>query len=93
MTAITVPSPAATAEPRGAAWAAQAALWALGSLRLAHRRAGAPAAAAAAAASTANERASRQREAAAVRRLADSWRLQDPRFAADLQAAADRHDA
>jgi hypothetical protein len=32
------------------------------------------------------------REAAAVRALADSIRQTDPRFAADLCAAADRHE-
>ncbi len=31
-------------------------------------------------------------EATAVRRLADEMRGQDPRFAADLYAAADRHE-
>lgn len=31
-------------------------------------------------------------EAAELRRYAQTWASHDPRFAADLQAAADRHD-
>ena len=34
----------------------------------------------------------RAREAASVRALADSYMRTDPRFAADLYAAADRHE-
>ena len=34
----------------------------------------------------------RAREAASVRTLADSYQRTDPRFAADLYAAADRHE-
>ena len=34
----------------------------------------------------------RQSEAAKLRRYADSLRMADPRFAADLFAAADRHE-
>lgn len=81
MTTITIARPATVLEPRGAAWAAQAA-WSVWQLfgRVSASR------------SQWREVADRVAEAAAVRRLADSWRDQDPRFAADLYAAADRHE-
>lgn len=81
MTTITIARPATVREPRGAAWAAQA-VWSVWQFlsRLSASR------------SELRETAGRVAEAAAVRRLADSWRDQDPRFAADLYAAADRHE-
>ncbi len=84
MTTITVNSPIPVTEPRGSVWAAQAASAILGflghtgqALRAGTRQASSK---------------SRVREATHVRRLADSLREQDPRFAADLYAAADRHE-
>ncbi len=77
MTTITVTRPATVIEPRGAAFAAQAAARALAFMSgLLARR----------------EQRSRNAEASHVRRLADSLRQEDPRFAEDLYAAADRHE-
>lgn len=81
MTTITVARPATVVEPRGAIWAAQA-VWSVWQFISRH----------AAARSEFRAAVNRVAEAAAVRRLADSWRDQDPRFAADLYAAADRHE-
>ena len=81
MTTITVTRPATVLEPRGAAWAAQAAarvLSFLGGL-LARRE-------------QRVAQGTRNAEASHVRRLADSLRTEDPRFAEDLYAAADRHE-
>ena len=80
MTTITVVSPLAVQEPRGAVWAA----WAFGHLltwfvRAAERRA------------LRRQALSRATEAAAVRAYAHDLEALDPRFAADLRAAADRH--
>lgn len=81
MTTITIARPTNVAAPRGAAWAATAAArllawWDAHATRRAVVRA----------------HADRVSEAAEVRRLADSWRPVDSRFAADLYAAADRHE-
>ena len=76
MTTMTVQSPALVAEPRGARWAAQAAVGVLEVLNQAGRRWRAH-----------REAANRLGQAAAVRRLAASWQDIDPRFAADLFAA------
>ncbi|MBL8328832.1 MAG: hypothetical protein JNJ71_08265 [Rubrivivax sp.] len=81
MTTISIHRPATVAEPRGARWAAEAAWQFLsGASRLGQ---------AWRAARVTQDRLS---EAAAVRRLAVSWQDVDPRFAADLFAAADRHE-
>jgi hypothetical protein len=81
MTTISVTRPATVIEPRGAAWAAQAAARALAFVSglLARRE-------------QRIEQTGRHAEASYVRRLADSLRTQDPRFAEDLYAAADRHE-
>lgn len=81
MTTITVQRPATVRVPRAAPIAAAIALKLLGAVeQLVTRR---------------RERraeADRLAEAAAVRRYADEVRAVDPRFAADLYAAADRHE-
>lgn len=65
--------------PRGARWAAEAALAFIGALRRVFaRREAAPRSPAV--------------EAEALRRYAMTLRASDPGFAADLLAAADRHD-
>ena len=81
MTVITVNIPAKISEPRGSVVAARwfAALlngFNLASARRASRR----------------QAADRQAEAAQVRNYARQMAEQDPRFAADLCAAADRHE-
>ncbi len=80
MTTVTTVHPADVGMPRGSVWAAQAAL-ALGDAlhRLFTRR----------------PRAARSRgeEAESLRAYALSIRQSDPGFAADLYAAADRHEA
>ncbi len=82
MTSVTVTGiPAAVRAPRGAEWAAQAAAvaWRLLSQRsVSRRRVGPPSA---------------TRAAAAVRAMARQHVATDPGFAADLMAAADRHEA
>jgi hypothetical protein len=84
MTTITITRPAPVAAPRGALWAASAAAALLRGF--ASRRTPVD--------TLAREALDeRQAEAAKVRRLADEWRTVDPRFAADLYAAADRHEA
>lgn len=81
MTTITVTTPVLVAEPRGARWAAGAASWvaeSIGQWRRARQHA--------------QQLRTRTEEASEVRRLADSMAALDPRFAADLYAAADRHE-
>jgi hypothetical protein len=84
MTTITVNTPAKVTAPRGAVWAGKLFAVALGALeRLS--------------ASVAERQmhrvvSSREAEAARVRRYAQEVMAQDPRFAADLFAAADRHE-
>ncbi|MCY7315103.1 MAG: hypothetical protein LH480_05635 [Rubrivivax sp.] len=81
MTTITVRTPATVRAPRGAAWAADIFAAGLNAWRLA--------------AEGRQQRlatSTRQREAAEVRRLAQQMMAMDSRFAADLFAAADRHE-
>lgn len=81
MTTITVSTPAKVAAPRGAAWAANGFAAVLSWLE--------------ALGETRTERralADRLAEAARVRIYAQDVLAQDPRFAADLMAAADRHE-
>lgn len=81
MTTVSLARAAVVQAPRGAEWAAQ--IWMAvqaGFDRQAAKRA---------------ERAAARsvmRDALEVRELADSLRHQDPRMAADLMAAADRHE-
>jgi hypothetical protein len=81
MTTVSVYAAVNTRAPRGATWAASAAVsvWRL-LAGLVGRRAAAAAPTPAA-------------EAAAVRELARQFTVSDPGFAADLYAAADRHEA
>jgi len=79
MSTITVTGIAKVSEPRGALWAARAAA-ALGRLLARRPRERSPAESAA-------------REAAMVRAMACHHMSTDPGFAADLMAAADRHEA
>ena len=81
MTTITTMVPAAVRIPR----AAPAAAWLFGTLLNAIRRAGE-------ARSLGSAQARRRSEARDARRHALSVQAQDPRFAADLLAAADRHE-
>lgn len=81
MTTITVNTPAKVAEPRGAAWAANAFARLLKWMDANAARREAQRA-----------EASRVSEAARVRLYAQEVMAQDPRFAADLFAAADRHE-
>ena len=84
MVTITVHTPSPVAVPRGAALAANLMSRVLNWLEaVAERRA-----------TAALRRNSDRRgiEAARLRRYAQTWVSQDPRFAADLMAAADRHD-
>ena len=80
MTTITVLRPVFVPQPRAAAWAARAFVQLLSWFE-----------------SSAEHRALRRRargraaEAAAVRAYAHEMEFRDPRFAADLRAAADRH--
>jgi hypothetical protein len=81
MTTITVNTPAKVAEPRGARWAAVAFARLLKWMET----------------TTAQRELkrvvqSRTAEAARVRMYAQEVMAQDPRFAADLFAAADRHE-
>lgn len=81
MTAITVHSPASIAVPRASRWAALA----FTSVLAWFERQGAE--------RTARQlQADRITEAAAVREYAQRYASHDPRFAADLLAAADRHE-
>jgi hypothetical protein len=81
MTTITILRPAKVQAPRAAAWAARAFLTLLAWFE-----------------KSADQRAqralviTRASEAAAVRAYADEVQALDPRFAADLRAAADRHE-
>ena len=84
MTSITVTGiPAAVRTPRGAEWAARgaAAVWRLLSHWAVSRRAEP---------SSADHQA--VHAAAAVRAMAQRYAATDPGFAADLRAAADRHE-
>lgn len=80
MTTITTVHPASITAPRGAVWAASAAvaLVAVVQRMINRRRVATP--------------RSRAEEAEAVRRYAQTLRASDPGMAADLFAAADRHD-
>jgi hypothetical protein len=81
MTTITVIRPQAVAAPRAAAWAARLFLRLWNAVEaMAETR-------------TARRQArSRAEEAASVRAYALEMEAIDPRYAADLRAAADRHD-
>jgi hypothetical protein len=81
MTTITINAPAKVSAPRGAVLAAHWFAALLNGIQaLADRRA-------------AHRRGvDRQAEAAEVRNFAHQVALEDPRFAADLYAAADRHE-
>ena len=81
MTTITVHTPAPVRAPRGAAWAAHLFALLLNSWRQASERRQQHLAL-----------STRQREAAEVRRLGQQMMAMDSRFAADLFAAADRHE-
>lgn len=82
MTTITVNSPASISVPRGAIWAGNLAAAFLHWLGRASSRT----------VDAAQAARSRHAQASEVRRMADQWRAVDPRFAADLYAAADRHE-
>lgn len=81
MTTITVNAPAKVSAPRGANFAATlfSALLRWFETKAEHR-------------AERLEQASRQAESARVRLYAQEMLAQDPRFAADLFAAADRHE-
>jgi hypothetical protein len=81
MTTITVNTPAQVAEPRGARWAAATFARLLKWLQTS-----------AAQRDLQRVALSRNAEAARVRQYAQEVMAQDPRFAADLFAAADRHE-
>ena len=77
--------PPARPVPRGAAWGGRAAAWVLmrlGALRAEQHDASGPE----------NRSEAAAREAAEVRRMAHWFDKTDPGFAADLYAAADRHE-
>ena len=86
MTTITVHTPATVATPRGAQWAAQAFAFVADWLTYASARSSAQKIAR----QTQNLRALESRR---VRTYAQSVVSFDPRYAADLMAAADRHEA
>jgi hypothetical protein len=81
MTTITVQTPVKVRTPRAAAWAATAFTRLLGWFETS-----------AAQRQERREMADRGAEAAAVRQYAIRFASHDPRFAADLMAAADRHE-
>lgn len=81
MTTITVNTPAATAAPRGATWAGNLAAGLLSWLQRKNQER-----------RERNALAARLADAAAVRRYAWQMETVDRRFAADLLAAADRHE-
>ncbi len=84
MTTITVQAPQRVAAPRGAvlgAWAFQAVITAVERLNAAHQ-----------ARALRREMSARISDAAGVRRYAQRMEQYDARFAADLYAAADRHE-
>ena len=84
MVTMTVHTPSPVAAPRGAALAANLMAQVLNWLEaVGHRRA---------TAATRRRESKRVMEAAELRRYAQTWVGHDPRFAADLLAAADRHD-
>jgi hypothetical protein len=80
MTTITITRPATITPPRGALLASEVAAAMLRVLAATWRRH-----------AVARDAVTRLNEAAAVRRLADSWVDVDRRIAGDLYAAADRH--
>ena len=84
MTTIAVHTPSTVAAPRGAALAADLFARLLHGLEAIGR--------ARAAAAVRRQGASRATEVAQLRRYAQQWVNHDPRFAADLLAAADRHE-
>jgi len=81
MTTLTVQTPVAVRAPRGAAWAARLFMAVLAAFQqgrqVRHAR---------------QVAADRATEAAAVRQYALRFASHDPRFTADLLAAADRHE-
>jgi hypothetical protein len=81
MTTVTIQTPLLVRAPRGAQWAAQ-----LFSRLMNLMERGATARV------QRQERAARIAEASAVRQYAQRFAGHDPRFAADLMAAADRHE-
>jgi hypothetical protein len=81
MTAITVQSPISIAVPRASRWAAAAFIGLLNWLEQHH-----------ALRAERQLQADRIAEACAVREYARRYATHDPRFAADLLAAADRHE-
>lgn len=81
MTTVTVHTPVAVRPPRAAAWAALLFTRLLGWVE-----------GGAASRQERREAADRTAEAAAVREYAHRYASHDPRFAADLMAAADRHE-
>jgi hypothetical protein len=81
MTTISVHTTPAVMAPRAAAWAASLFSGLLNLLRSPVDAAG-----------TRKAFSDRQREASAVREYAQRFSAHDPRFAADLFAAADRHE-
>ena len=81
MSTITVQSPIKVVAPRGAAVAAALALRLLGWIEAAQR-----------ARAERREQANREGEAAELRKHAMRFARHDPRFTADLMAAADRHE-
>jgi hypothetical protein len=83
-TTISIHVPPAIVAPRGAQWAAHAAVRLLLALRTAF---------AASPATTTPTLRDRAREAESVRRLAASVQAREPSFAADLYAAAARHES
>jgi len=84
MTTITVHTPSPVAAPRGAVLAARLFARVLEALEgIARARAMAV---------LSRRDAARVSDAARLRLFAQQWERQDPRFAADLYAAADRHE-
>ena len=81
MSTITVQSPIRVVAPRGAAWAAALALRVLSWVEATQS-----------ARAERREQANRQGEATALRQHAMRFARHDPRFTADLMAAADRHE-
>jgi hypothetical protein len=84
MTTITAHTPSPVAAPRGAALAAKLFARVLDALEGIGR--------ARAMAVLSRMEATRATEAARLRLFAQQWERQDPRYAADLYAAADRHE-
>ena len=84
MTTVTVRTPSPVAAPRGAAIAANLMARLMAWLEAVGR--------ARAAAAVRRMEATRATEAAELRRYVEEWATFDPRFAAELLAAADRHE-